>query len=59
MAVGISKDILPAGRWCSCLIKEELVNLIYSFIPDISIAPIQVYYCSEALPTRALILCRS
>src|SRR6218665_310699 len=29
------------------------------FIPDISIAPLQVHYYSEELPTTALILCRS
>ena len=28
-----------------------------SFIPDISIVPLQVHYYSEALPTAALILC--
>jgi len=32
---------------------------IHSFIPDISIAPLQVHYYSEALQTTALILCRS
>jgi len=32
---------------------------IHSFIPDISIAPLQVHYYSEALPTTALILCKS
>jgi len=31
---------------------------MYSFIPDISIAPPQVHYYSESLPTAALILCR-
>ena len=39
------------------------LNLIacwqHSFIPDISIAPFQVHYYSEALPTTALLLCRS
>jgi len=34
-------------------------SLIHSFIPDISIATPQVHYYSEALPTSALILCRS
>ena len=29
---------------------------VYSFIRDISIAPLQVHYYSEALPTKALIL---
>jgi len=32
---------------------------IHSFIEDISIAPLQVHYYSEALPTTALILYRS
>jgi len=31
----------------------------FSFIPNISIAPLQVHYYSEALPTTALILCWS
>jgi len=33
-------------------------RIFESFIPDISIAPLQVHYYSEALPTTALILCR-
>ena len=33
--------------------------LVSSFIPDISIEPLQVHYYSEALPTTALILCQS
>jgi len=32
---------------------------IHSFIPSISIAPLQVLYYSEALPTTARILYRS
>jgi len=32
---------------------------LVSLIPDISIAPLQVHYYSEALPTAALLLCRS
>jgi len=32
---------------------------MHSFIPDISIVPLQFHYYSEALPTTALILCRS
>ena len=31
---------------------------IHSFIPDISIAPLQVHYYSEAISTTALILCQ-
>src|SRR6218665_1711204 len=34
-------------------------SFIHSFIPAISIAPLQVLYCSEALPTTARILYRS
>ena len=34
-------------------------SFIYSFIPAISIAPLQVLYHSEALPTTARILYRS
>jgi len=30
------------------------LDFIHSFIPDISIAPLQVHYYSEALPTTAL-----
>src|SRR6218665_853717 len=32
---------------------------IHSFIPKISVAPLQVPYYSEALPTTALMLCQS
>jgi len=32
-------------------------KLNHSFIPEISIAPLQVHYYSEVLPTTALILC--
>ena len=32
---------------------------IHSFVPDISIAPLQVNYYSEAFPTTTSILCRS
>src|SRR6218665_853105 len=39
-----------------CLCKTSLAA--HSFILDISIAPLQVHYQSEALPTTALILCR-
>jgi len=37
----------------------SVLQLIYSVIPDISVAPLQVRYYSEALPTTALILCWS
>ena len=36
-----------------------VVIFIHSFIPDISIVPLQVHYYSEALPITALILFRS
>jgi len=40
--------------------SEFLIEeVIRSFIPDVSIAPLQVHYYSEALPTTALILCPS
>jgi len=41
------------------MLKPENTNTIHSVIPDISIAPLQVIYYSEVLPTTALILCRS
>jgi len=34
-------------------------TFIHSFILNISIAPLQVHHYSEALPTTALIQCRS
>jgi len=34
------------------------INHIHSFIIDISIAPLQVHYYSEALPATAFTLCR-
>jgi len=38
----------------------EADHTAHSFlIPDISVAPLQVHYYSEALPTTALILCHS
>src|SRR6218665_532315 len=40
------------GRHLDC-------NVIHSFIPAISIAPLQVHYYSEALPTTARILYQS
>ena len=49
-----------------CCLTSTMVKLFclhfngfHSFIPDISIAPLQVHYYSEALLTTALILCRS
>src|SRR6218665_1066174 len=33
--------------------------VVHSFIPDISVVPLQIHYYSEALPTTALILCHS
>jgi|SRR6218665_977009 len=38
------------------ILKIDLLWFIHSFIPDTSIAPLQVHYYSEALPTAALIL---
>jgi len=63
----------PKNRWqwwmvlriLSCLyllvlsVSISLRNAdIHSFIPDISIVPLQVHYCSEALLTTAWILCQ-
>src|SRR6218665_2732839 len=42
-----------------CILECKGLEVIHSFIPDISIAPLQVHYYSEALPATALILCRS
>ena len=43
--------------------KDEFATAVgyfrLAFIPDISIASLQVRYYSEALPTTALILCQS
>src|SRR6218665_187709 len=48
----------------TCLVKKccklfTVLSYIHTIISEISIAPLQVYYYSEALPTTALILCRS
>src|SRR6218665_1168273 len=45
-----SRDEVPVGFLWKC---------IHSFIPAVSIAPLQVLYPSEALPTTARILYRS
>src|SRR6218665_2722654 len=39
--------------------SRRVFSFVHSFVPDISIAPLQVHYCSEVLPTTARILCRS
>ena len=39
--------------------RSSVHSFIHSFIPAISIAPLQVLYYSEALPTTARILYRS
>jgi len=39
--------------------KPRKFTFIRSFIPDTSIAPVQVHYYSEALAKAAMILCRS
>ena len=41
------------------IIPEARGGNFYSFIQAVSIAPLQVHYYSEALPTTALILCQS
>jgi len=40
-------------------VTSVIVGHGHCFILDISIAPFQVHYYTEALPTTALILCRS
>jgi len=52
-SVRAQKVALPAAE--HNLVTEE----VHSFIPDIYIASLQVHYYSKALPTTALILCRS
>ena len=42
-----------------CINKMYVISFIHSFIPDIYIAPLQVLYYSEALPTTARILYQS
>jgi len=47
-----------------CLTRTQTNNntmheRIHSFILDISVAPLQVHYYPEALPTTALILCQT
>jgi len=64
-SVANRKSILSQGdeRWKDVVqeLEKELrqMMLIHSFIPDISIAPLQVHYYSEVLSTTALILCQS
>ena len=48
-------SILPSSRSS----EVHAIPFIHSFIPAISIAPLQVLYYSEALPTTARILYRS
>src|SRR6218665_1280594 len=45
--------------WRMTLLMSKRKQNIHSFIPAISIAPLQVIYYSEALPTTARILYRS
>ena len=47
----ISNELAPSLGKIDCI--------IHSFIQAISIAPFQVHYCSEALPTQHGLLCRS
>ena len=50
----------PRAHFKTRLLKGKDIEILYSdhilfyFIPDISIAPIQVHYYSEALPTTLL-----
>src|SRR6218665_2957802 len=50
------KEIIHNADW-KRIIRKSLKVLFYSFISDISIAPLQVHYYSEVLPTTALIYC--
>src|SRR6218665_1996933 len=47
--------VLGGRRMASWTGRETLLYLIHSFIPAISIAPLQVFYYLEALPTTARI----
>src|SRR6218665_2344981 len=61
----VSRPVHTCMYVCSCLDYEiiwmvmVLRSFIHSFIPAISIAPLQVLYHSEALPTTAQILYKS
>jgi len=39
-------------------VRNISIKFIHSFTLDISIAPLQVHYYSEALPTTAATLCQ-
>src|SRR6218665_2360611 len=52
-------DSLAMHRWNERFNPKKITYYIHSFIPAISIAPLQVLYYSEALPTTARILYRS
>ena len=52
--------MLPLIQHISLTLSRSVsLSLFHSFIPAISIAPLQVLYYSEALPTTARILYRS
>ena len=53
---GLLSDRQIGSYWTSAIVTNPF---IHSFIPVISIAPFQVLYYSEALPTTARILYRS
>jgi len=57
---GIETDSIKLGNTFDHIyLFERNTYIIHSFIPAISIAPLQVLYHSEALPTTARILYRS
>jgi len=59
VAAAFGASLLSIIIWCWRTYKDIHLSstFIHSFIPDIT--PLQVHFCSEALPTTALILCRS
>src|SRR6218665_545479 len=58
--IQLLKQLLKVIKKKAQFHKTHNVTLFnYSFILDISMAPLEVHYYSEALQTTALILCRS
>src|SRR6218665_231793 len=55
-----SDSPLSTGLWqMKTSLHDRLSPFVHSFIPEISIAPLQDHYHSEVLPTTALILRQS
>ena len=53
----IQQAFIDMENMYDLLNETQEVSCVCSFIPDISIAPLQVHCYPEALPTTALILC--